>query len=41
VKIVFPEAGSYVFEVLDDNDFIFQRCLFVRIVEKKYPHRRW
>jgi hypothetical protein len=40
-KIVFPEAGSYVFEVLDDNDFIFQRCLFVRQVEKKYPHRRW
>jgi hypothetical protein len=39
-KIVFPEAGSYVFEVLDDNDFIFQRCLYVRQVEEKYPLRR-
>jgi len=25
-RIIFPDAGSYVFEVLDDNDFIFQRC---------------
>jgi hypothetical protein len=40
-KIVFPEPGSYVFEVLDDDDFIFQRCLYVRQVREKYPRRRW
>jgi hypothetical protein len=39
--VVFPEAGRYVFEVLDDNDYIFERSLFIKQSDEEFQRKRW
>jgi hypothetical protein len=40
-EIVFPEAGRYDFEVLDYNNYIFERSLFVKQSDEEFQRRRW